>query len=115
MEFIIYKTSLKEFLDELGAHPTAYVQTLRTNRQADVTDFVCVLSGFNSENRAVQFRFVVERIQGKKRTEHAKIKAQTETKHQAERLSKDLEQKGVLIKSGFVGGASVPMYGKLDE
>lgn len=115
MEYIIYFTTFQDFVKAISeaTNKTAYLRTVTTIRKDKTKDYVCVFSGFDANDKAIQIRLICESIKS-----DAKIaiqRAQNVTKEKGEKLKAILEGEGITVKNGIVQGASVPCFGKSDE
>ena len=115
MEYIIYFTTFQDFVKTISeaTAKTAYLRTVTTTRKDKTKDYVCVFSGFDANDKAVQIRLICESV--KSDAKIATQRAQNVTKEKAEKLKQILESQGITVKNGIVQGASVPCFGKSDE
>ena len=114
MEYIIYFSTFQDFAKAISEakDKTAYLRTVTTARKDKTKDYVCIFSGFDANDRAIQVRLICESI--KSDAVIAIKRAQNLTKEKSEHLKQILESQGIEVKNGIVQGATVPCFGVAD-
>lgn len=116
MSFVIYKTTLSEFVKELrlsnGLRPSVYITTVIREREKDFNTCVLVLGAFNEVGKVIHFQNAINRVS--KHDAAANERAKDKAKKEAERIRKYLENNGFSVRSGFLGVLENPTYGSID-
>jgi hypothetical protein len=116
MEFIIYKTKLQDFVKELQVvnkpYQIVYITKLIKELKRGVNSYVIVLSAFNAQQKVVHLNSVVCSVNQSDTNGNEKAKATA--KKEAEKLERYLKDKGFGVNGGYLGVASMPLYGTLE-